>query len=112
MGSEVARRGIGLGFEKVIAYDPYASEVKAAALGVKLVSWEEALAQADFFSLHMPQTPQTKVRRAPPAFSIMHIRYLHGFSRAVAASHVHDERIHDHCSETIRALSSYRQIQQ
>ena len=64
VGSEVARRGIGLGFANVIAYDPYASEVKAAALGVKLVSWEEALAQADFFSLHMPQTPQTKVRWA------------------------------------------------
>lgn len=46
----------------MIAYDPYASEVKAQALGVKLVSWEEALAQGDFFSLHMPMTPQTKVQ--------------------------------------------------
>ena len=64
VGSEVARRGIGLGFANVIAFDPYASEVKAAALGVKLVSWEDALAQADFFSLHMPQTPQTKVSGA------------------------------------------------
>jgi D-3-phosphoglycerate dehydrogenase len=62
VGSEVARRGVGLGFANVIAYDPYASEVKAAALGVKLVSLEEALAQGDFFSLHMPMTPQTKVR--------------------------------------------------
>ena len=44
VGSEVARRGIGLGFASVIAYDPYASDVKAAALGVKLVPWEEALA--------------------------------------------------------------------
>ena len=66
MGSEVARRGIGLDIERVVAYDPYASEVKAAALGVKLVSREEALAQADFFSLHMPQTPQIKVRRPFP----------------------------------------------
>ncbi|CAL5222438.1 g4801 [Coccomyxa viridis] len=71
VGSEVARRGIGLGFEKVIAYDPYASEVKAAALGVKLVSWEEALAQADFFSLHMPQTPQTKGMFNDDAFGKM-----------------------------------------
>ncbi|BDA42854.1 D-3-phosphoglycerate dehydrogenase [Coccomyxa sp. Obi] len=60
VGSEVARRGMGLGFASVIAYDPYASAVKAQALGVKLVSWEEALAQGDFFSLHMPMTPQTK----------------------------------------------------
>lgn len=60
----MARRGTGLGFANVIAYDPYASAVKAQALGVKLVSWEEALAQGDFFSLHMPMTPQTKVRPA------------------------------------------------
>lgn len=57
----------------MIAYDPYASEVKAAALGVKLVSWEEALAQADFFSLHMPQTPQTKVRGALPLLIVVHM---------------------------------------
>lgn len=62
MGSEVARRGIGLGFASVIAYDPYASDVKAAALGVKLVPWEEALARGDFFSLHMPMTATTKAR--------------------------------------------------
>ena len=62
VGSEVARRGIGLGFAAVIAYDPYASDVKAAALGVKLVPWEEALARGDFFSLHMPMTATTKVR--------------------------------------------------
>ena len=64
VGSEVARRGIGLGFASVIAYDPYASDVKAAALGVKLVPWEEALARGDFFSLHMPMTATTKVHAA------------------------------------------------
>lgn len=64
VGSEVARRGIGLGFASVIAYDPYASDVKAAALGVKLVPWEEALARGDFFSLHMPMTATTKVGAA------------------------------------------------
>ncbi len=63
----MARRGTGLGFANVIAYDPYASAVKAQALGVKLVSWEEALAQGDFFSLHMPMTPQTKVLPCCPA---------------------------------------------
>lgn len=60
VGSEVARRAKGLGFN-IIAHDPYASEAKALALGVKLVSFDEALAQADFFSLHMPLTPGTKV---------------------------------------------------
>ncbi|KAK9785521.1 hypothetical protein WJX73_003789, partial [Symbiochloris irregularis] len=60
VGSEVARRGLGLGFAKVIAYDPYASASKAAALGVPLVTFDEALQQADFFSLHMPLTEGTK----------------------------------------------------
>ena len=47
-----------------IAHDPFASEAKAAAIGVRLVSLNDALAQGDFFSLHMPLTPQTKVRLA------------------------------------------------
>ncbi len=62
VGSEVARRGFGIGFASVIAYDPFASEAKAAALGVRLVSFDEALAAGDFFSLHMPLTPDTKAR--------------------------------------------------
>ena len=61
VGSEVARRGKGLGFANVVAYDPYASEAKALALGVELVSFERALQLGDFFSLHMPLTPDTKV---------------------------------------------------
>ena len=61
VGSEVARRGKGLGFATVVAYDPYASEAKALALGVELVSFDKALAMGDFFSLHMPLTPDTKV---------------------------------------------------
>lgn len=60
VGSEVARRARGLGMQ-IIAHDPFASEAKAAAIGVRLVSWKEALGSGDFFSLHTPLTPQTKV---------------------------------------------------
>ena len=67
VGSEVARRAKGLGMT-VIAYDPYASDEKARAQGVRLVPFDEALALGDFFSLHMPLTPQTKVR-APGALA-------------------------------------------
>jgi D-3-phosphoglycerate dehydrogenase len=59
VGSEVARRARGLGLT-VIAYDPYASEEKARAQGVTLMSLDDCLAKAEFFSLHMPLTPQTK----------------------------------------------------
>ncbi|KAG0605266.1 hypothetical protein M758_9G044400 [Ceratodon purpureus] len=58
VGSEVARRAKGLGMH-VIAHDPYASAERAKALGVELVSFDEALTRADFISLHMPLTPTT-----------------------------------------------------
>lgn len=58
VGSEVARRAKGLGMH-VIAHDPYAPADRARAIGVDLVGFDEALARADFVSLHMPLTPST-----------------------------------------------------
>uniref|UniRef100_A0A804LW20 phosphoglycerate dehydrogenase n=1 Tax=Zea mays TaxID=4577 RepID=A0A804LW20_MAIZE len=58
VGSEVARRAKGLGMH-VIAHDPYAPADRARALGVELVSFDEAIARADFISLHMPLIPTT-----------------------------------------------------
>ncbi|CAO2206885.1 unnamed protein product [Urochloa humidicola] len=58
VGSEVARRAKGLGMH-VIAHDPYAPADRARAIGVELVSFDEAIARADFISLHMPLIPTT-----------------------------------------------------
>ncbi|KAI4355883.1 hypothetical protein L6164_004612 [Bauhinia variegata] len=58
VGSEVARRAKGLGMN-VIAHDPYAPADRARAVGVDLVSFDEAISTADFISLHMPLTPTT-----------------------------------------------------
>ena len=58
VGSEVARRAKGLGMD-VIAHDPYAPVDRARAIGVDLVSFDEAISTADFISLHMPLTPST-----------------------------------------------------
>ncbi|KAG7997236.1 hypothetical protein I3843_01G201800 [Carya illinoinensis] len=58
VGSEVARRAKGLGMH-VIAHDPYAPADRARALGVELVSFDQAVSTADFISLHMPLTPTT-----------------------------------------------------
>ncbi|XP_028120016.1 D-3-phosphoglycerate dehydrogenase 1, chloroplastic-like [Camellia sinensis] len=58
VGSEVARRAKGLGMH-VIAHDPYAPADRARAIGVELVSFDEAIATADFISLHMPLTSAT-----------------------------------------------------
>ena len=76
MGSEVGRRGRGLGMN-VIAYDPYASAEKAAAMGEWQVlsryphgNFEDALRVADFFSLHMPLTPKPQSTRVQTVHTI------------------------------------------
>ena len=68
VGSELARRGKGLGMT-ILAHDPYASADKARAMGVELVSFDEALARSDFVSLHMPLTPATNKLFNSEAFS-------------------------------------------
>ncbi|XP_042391003.1 D-3-phosphoglycerate dehydrogenase 3, chloroplastic-like [Zingiber officinale] len=70
VGSEVARRAKGLGMH-VIAHDPYAAADRAHAIGVELVTFDEALARADFISLHMPLTPSTSKILNDEAFAKM-----------------------------------------
>ena len=45
---------------KVIAYDPYLSEEKAKNLSIRKVELEELLQEADFITLHVPLTDQTR----------------------------------------------------
>ncbi|MBI2330675.1 MAG: hydroxyacid dehydrogenase [Chloroflexi bacterium] len=54
IGKEVAKRAFALGMT-VLAYDPYVKE----ANGIKLVSLDELLAQADYISLHLPKTKES-----------------------------------------------------
>jgi len=59
IGQEVARRAQA--FEmSVIAHDPFISSSIAGSLGIELVSLEDLCARADYLSLHMPATPQTR----------------------------------------------------
>lgn len=46
----------GLGFKRVIAYDPYISTCP----GVELHDFDSVIKESDFLSLHTPLTPQTK----------------------------------------------------
>src|ERR1019366_7807608 len=43
----------------IIAYDPYVAAARAAQLGVRLVSLDELLAEADFISVHLPRNAET-----------------------------------------------------
>jgi D-3-phosphoglycerate dehydrogenase / 2-oxoglutarate reductase len=59
IGKAVATRAIA--FEmRVLAYDPLPDAAFCAAHGITLVSFEKLLAEADFLSLHLPSTPQTR----------------------------------------------------
>ncbi len=59
IGQEVARRAQA--FEMtVIAHDPFIAAHLATELGIELVSLDELCARADYLSLHMPSTPQTR----------------------------------------------------
>jgi D-3-phosphoglycerate dehydrogenase len=59
IGGIVAERGIGLKM-RVIAFDPFLSEERAAQLGVEKVELDDLLKRADVITLHTPMTAQTK----------------------------------------------------
>lgn len=59
IGSGVAKRALAMEMN-VIGYDPYLSEERAEQLGITIGTVDEILEQADFITLHMPKTPQTK----------------------------------------------------
>ncbi|MEZ5685475.1 MAG: phosphoglycerate dehydrogenase [Paracoccaceae bacterium] len=59
IGGIVCDRARGLKM-KVVAYDPFLSEEKAEKMGVEKVELEELLKRADFITLHVPLTDQTR----------------------------------------------------
>jgi D-3-phosphoglycerate dehydrogenase / 2-oxoglutarate reductase len=59
IGAIVASRGIGLKM-RVIAFDPFLSQERAAEIGVEKVELDDLLARADIITLHTPMTAQTK----------------------------------------------------
>jgi D-3-phosphoglycerate dehydrogenase len=59
IGGQVAKRALGLEMN-VIAHDPFLSEDKAKAMGIRKVSLDELFAQSDFITIHSPLTPETK----------------------------------------------------
>jgi len=59
IGGEVARRAQSFGME-IIAVDPYISEAHAREIGVKMVTFKELVREADYITIHVPLTPETK----------------------------------------------------
>jgi D-3-phosphoglycerate dehydrogenase len=55
----VAKRAAGFGM-KVLAYDPFVTTLPEGFSHVKLVSFEEVVKQADFLSIHVPLSENTR----------------------------------------------------
>jgi len=60
IGQQVARRALGLGM-RVVAYDPFVARERFRELGVERVeSPDDVLAAAEFLTLHLPLTAETR----------------------------------------------------
>lgn len=71
IGTEVARRAVAFGM-KVLGYDPFLPEARARSLGVELaVDLDNVYRDADFITVHMPVTEQTRGMLNAAAFAKM-----------------------------------------
>ncbi|HZP73046.1 MAG TPA: phosphoglycerate dehydrogenase [Gaiellaceae bacterium] len=59
IGRQVARRALGLQM-KVVAYDPFVSAERFRELGVESRTFDEVLEDAEFITLHLPLTDETR----------------------------------------------------
>jgi D-3-phosphoglycerate dehydrogenase / 2-oxoglutarate reductase len=68
IGQQVARRAAGLGM-RVVAYDPFVSPERFRELGIERVAdADEVYAAADFLTLHLPLTDDTRKSIGAAAF--------------------------------------------
>jgi D-3-phosphoglycerate dehydrogenase len=59
IGQEVASRARAFEME-IVAHDPFIAEEAAAKVGARLTTLEDVFASADYVTLHLPVTPQTR----------------------------------------------------
>ena len=59
IGREVARRAAAFRM-KILAYDPYVTSEGAADTGAEMVPFETLMENADFVTLHLPMSPETR----------------------------------------------------
>jgi D-3-phosphoglycerate dehydrogenase / 2-oxoglutarate reductase len=71
IGQQVARRALGLGM-RVVAFDPFVAPERFRELGVERAESQDAvLGGADFLTLHLPLSPETRGAIGPAAFARM-----------------------------------------
>ena len=71
IGQQVARRAAGLGM-RVVAYDPFVAPERFRELGIERVETDaEVYAAADFITLHLPLTDETRLSIGAEVFAQM-----------------------------------------
>jgi D-3-phosphoglycerate dehydrogenase len=70
IGSEVAKRALAMEM-RVVAFDPFINEDKAALLGVNVLPLDEVFKEADFITSHLPLTQDSRYIINERAFSMM-----------------------------------------
>lgn len=70
IGSTVASMARGFGM-KIMAYDPYLSMEIAAKAGVEMVDLDKIFRQADYITIHIPKTGETKNLISDKEFAVM-----------------------------------------
>ena len=61
----------GLGFSRVLVYDPFIDEKTINEAGCEKADWEAALGKSDFISVHMPLNEKTRGIIDEKAFGLM-----------------------------------------
>lgn len=71
IGTLVAQRAAAFGM-RLLGYDPYISKARAAQLGIQMVDTvEQVCREADFLTVHLPKTSETKAIIGAPEFDVM-----------------------------------------
>jgi D-3-phosphoglycerate dehydrogenase / 2-oxoglutarate reductase len=70
IGAALAKKAIGLGMT-VLGYDPYVPAGKADIPGLRIVSFDQAVTEADFLAVGMPLTDETRNSIGEKIFSRM-----------------------------------------
>jgi D-3-phosphoglycerate dehydrogenase / 2-oxoglutarate reductase len=71
IGSEVAKRALAFGM-RVVGYDPFLTDARAKAMGIGLIpDLDDVYRDADFITVHMPVTDQTRGMLNTAAFAKM-----------------------------------------
>ncbi len=59
IGTEVAKRALAFGM-KVLAFDPFLTQSRAQSLGVEMATFDALCERADYITVHMPLTDETR----------------------------------------------------